>query len=60
MAAKFVLTKNDAGKFHFNLLATNGRVIATSEVYNTRAAAMNGIASIRKNAADAVLDDQTK
>ncbi len=60
MAAKFVLTKNMSGKFHFNLLASNGRVIATSELYNTRVAAMNGIESIRKNAAGAALDDKTK
>jgi uncharacterized protein YegP (UPF0339 family) len=60
MAAKFVLTKNANGKFHFNLLASNGRVIATSELYNTRAAAMNGIESIRKNATGAALDDKTK
>jgi uncharacterized protein YegP (UPF0339 family) len=60
MAAKFVLTKNMSGKFHFNLLASNGRVIATSELYKTRAAAMNGIESIRKNAAGAGLDDKTK
>ena len=59
MAAKFVLTKNAGGKFHFNLLASNGRVIASSEVYNTRAAALNGIESIRKNAAGATVDDQT-
>ena len=60
MAAKLVLTKDTSGKFHFNLLASNGRIIATSEPYNTRAAAMNGIESIRKNAADAALDDKTK
>jgi uncharacterized protein YegP (UPF0339 family) len=35
MAAKFVLTKNASGQFHFNLLATNGRVIASSESYRT-------------------------
>ena len=60
MSARFVLTKNTSGKFHFNLLASNGRVIATSELYNTRAAAMTGIESIRKNAAGAALDDNTK
>ncbi len=60
MSAKFVLIKNTSGKFHFNLLASNGRVIATSELYNTKAAAMNGIESIRKNAAGAALDDKTK
>jgi uncharacterized protein YegP (UPF0339 family) len=59
VAAKFVLTKETSGKFHVNLLASNGRVIATSELYNTRAAAMNGIESIRKNAAAAALDDKT-
>lgn len=59
MAAKFVLKKTTAGQFHFNLLATNGRVIATSESYKTKAAAMNGIESIKKNAPNAVTDDQT-
>jgi uncharacterized protein YegP (UPF0339 family) len=59
VAAKFALTKDTSGKFHVNLLASNGRVIATSELYNTRAAAMNGIESIRKNAAAAALDDKT-
>jgi uncharacterized protein len=60
MAARFVLTRNARGRFHFNVLASNGRVIATGELYNTRAAALNGIESIRKNAAGAALDDKTK
>jgi uncharacterized protein len=55
-----VLSKDASGKFHFNLLASSGRVIATSELYNTRAAALNGIESIRRNAAGAALDDKTK
>ena len=33
VAAKFVLKKGSTGKFHFNLIATNGQVIATSEAY---------------------------
>jgi uncharacterized protein YegP (UPF0339 family) len=60
VAAKFVLTKDTSGKFDVNLLASNGRVIATSELYNTRAAAMNDIELIRENAAGAALDDKTK
>jgi uncharacterized protein len=60
MAATFVLTKNTSGKVPFNLRASNGRVIATSELYNPRAAAMNAIESIRKTAASAALDDKTK
>jgi uncharacterized protein YegP (UPF0339 family) len=59
MAGKFVVKKGDSGKFHFNLVASNGQVIATSERYETKASALNGIESVRKNAPDAELDDQT-
>lgn len=43
----------------FNLKADNGEVIATSEIYATEAACMNGIESIRRNAIEAKLEDQT-
>jgi uncharacterized protein len=59
VAAKFVLKKGSTGKFHFNLLATNGQVIATSESYESKAAALNGIESVKKNAPAAQVDDQT-
>ncbi len=59
MAAKFVIKKGTTGKFHFNLLATNGQVIATSEAYESKAAVLNGIESVKKNAPVAELDDQT-
>jgi uncharacterized protein len=58
MAAKFELKKSASGKFHFNLKAGNGEIIASSEMYESKAAAKNGIESVRKNAADAALDDQ--
>ena len=58
MAAKYVLRKSEAG-FHFNLLGTNGKIIASSEVYNTKQAAKNGIESVRRNAADAELVDES-
>ena len=41
------------GQFMFNLIATNGQVILTSELYKTKAAAQNGIASVQKNGVDA-------
>ncbi|MBQ6470434.1 MAG: YegP family protein [Victivallales bacterium] len=44
----------------FNLLATNGQVIATSEVYNSKASLKNGIESVQKNAPVAPIEDQTK
>ena len=59
MAAKFVLKKGSAGKFSFSLVATNGQVIATSEAYESKASAVNGIESVKRNAADAAIDDQT-
>lgn len=59
MPAKYVLKKGTTGKFRFNLVATNGQVIATSEAYETKAKAMAGIESVRKNAANAVLVDGT-
>jgi uncharacterized protein YegP (UPF0339 family) len=59
VAAKFVLKKGSTGQFHFNLVATNGQVIATSEAYESKAAALNGIDSVKKNAPIAELDDLT-
>jgi hypothetical protein len=59
MAAKFELYADKAGKFRFRLKAGNGQVIAVGEAYESKRAALNGIESIRKNAAGASLDDQT-
>ena len=59
MASKFVVKKGSTGKFHFNLIATNGQVIATSEAYESKQAALNGIESVKKNAPVATVDDQT-
>lgn len=58
-AGKFVVKKGRSGKFHFNLLATNGQVVASSEMYESKAAALKGIASVRRLAADAKLVDET-
>jgi uncharacterized protein YegP (UPF0339 family) len=52
MAAKFELKKGASGQFRFNLIAMNGRIILSSEQYNSRAAAMNGIESFKKNASN--------
>ncbi|MEX6501985.1 YegP family protein [Pseudomonas zhanjiangensis] len=49
MASKFHLKTAKDGQFHFNLLAGNGEVILTSELYKSKASALNGIASVRNN-----------
>ena len=59
MAGKFELYRDKASKYRFRLKAGNGQVIATGEAYETKASALNGIESVRKNAASATLDDQT-
>lgn len=45
------------GSAYFNLKATNGQVIGASEMYSSSSAMENGIASIKKNAPDASIDD---
>ena len=52
MAGKFVVKKSKSGKFTFNLCAGNGQVVLTSEQYNTKASANNGVKSVRKNCSD--------
>ena len=49
---KFIVTVRKNGEFQFNLKATNGQVILTSEGYSTKTACLNGIESVRKNASD--------
>ena len=55
---KFVIRKVNTG-IKFDLKATNGQVIATSEVYTTESACRNGIASVQKNAPVAAVENQT-
>jgi uncharacterized protein YegP (UPF0339 family)/sporulation protein YlmC with PRC-barrel domain len=57
--AKFEISKDIAGEFRFKLVAVNGETIAVSQGYNTKDNAMIGIASVRQNAADAVVEDTT-
>lgn len=52
MAASFDLKVTPSGKFMFNLKAGNGQIILTSELYESKSAAENGIESVRKNAGD--------
>jgi uncharacterized protein YegP (UPF0339 family) len=59
MAGKFELYQDKKGEYRFRLKASNGQVIAIGEGYSTKKACLNGIESIRKNAPDAKLDDQT-
>ena len=59
MPGKFVVKKGSTGKYRFNLVATNGQVVLTSEAYESKAKCLNGVRSVAKLAADAVIEDQT-
>ncbi len=53
MAGKFEWFKDKKDKYRFRLKAGNGQVIAVSEAYESKDSCMNGIESVKKNAADA-------
>lgn len=57
--AKFDKKTAANGKQYFNLKASNGQIIGSSEMYESTAARDNGIESVKSNAPSASTDDQT-
>lgn len=53
---KFEVYTDKAGEFRFRLKARNGEIIAVSEGYTAKASCLNGVESVRKNAADAQVE----
>ena len=56
---KYVIKPTKNGGFKFDLKATNGQVIASSQVYKALKSCKAGIASVTANAAVAAEEDQT-
>ena len=56
---KFEKKSSTNGKAYFNLKATNGQIIGSSQMYESESSRDNGIASVKTNAPDATIDDQT-
>ncbi|ENV38404.1 YegP family protein [Acinetobacter venetianus] len=54
MAGWFEVTQASDGQYRFVLKAGNAETILNSELYKTKAAALNGIASVQKNSPDDV------
>ena len=50
MARKFEIKQLKNEQYLFNLKASNGQIILTSEQYKSKSGAVNGIESVRKNA----------
>lgn len=55
----FIVKKTNTG-YKFDLLASNGEVIATSEVYTSEDACLKGVESVRKNAPIANIENRTE
>lgn len=58
MAYKFEVYKDKAGEYRFRFKASNGETMFASEGYKAKASAMSAIASIKKNAPDAKIEEQ--
>lgn len=52
---RFDKKQSDSGKFRFNLKASNGQVIGTSQGYDSESGCDNGMKSVAKNAPDAAV-----
>ena len=57
-SGKFVIKHGRGGKTHFVLLASNGRVVATSETYESKESCLKGIDAVKRLAADAVVIEE--
>tara|TARA_R110002051_G_scaffold322792_1_gene414207 strand:- start:797 stop:1126 length:330 start_codon:yes stop_codon:yes gene_type:complete len=55
--SKFDKKTSSNGKPYFNLKASNGQIIGTSEMYESISGRDNGIASVNSNAPSASTDD---
>lgn len=55
---KFAVKETKSG-IKFDLLATNGQVVASSQVYSSKATCLSGIESVKANAPVANFEDQT-
>lgn len=55
--ARYERKKSSNEKHYFNLKAANSQVIGTSEMYESSTAMENGIASVKKNAPGAAVEE---
>jgi uncharacterized protein YegP (UPF0339 family) len=60
VAERFEKKVTESGKPYFNVKATNGQIIGSSEMYSGESARDNGIASVAKNAPEAEIVDLTE
>jgi uncharacterized protein YegP (UPF0339 family) len=59
VSGKFCIKIAHDGTYMFNLKASNGEIIATSQTYTSKSSCINGIESVKNNAPEAAVEDQT-
>jgi hypothetical protein len=57
MASKFELYEDSAGKWRFRMKAGNGEIILSSEAYESKQNALNGIKVIKKDGPTAIIEE---
>ncbi|MCE3074351.1 YegP family protein [Chryseobacterium gwangjuense] len=57
--SKFERNAAKDGRHYFNLKATNGQIIGTSQMYEAASGMENGIESVKTNAPDASVEEET-
>ena len=57
--ANYERKTSSSGKYHFNLKAGNGQIIGSSEMYESVSSRDNGIESVKNNAPDATVEDES-
>ena len=57
--ARYERIETSTGRWRFNLKATNGQIIGSSESYEAKSGMESGIASVKKNGQSEDVDDQT-
>lgn len=55
--ARFERKESTNGKFYFNLKATNGQIIGSSQMYESESGREKGIESVKSNAPEAAIVD---
>jgi uncharacterized protein YegP (UPF0339 family) len=55
--SKFERLESEGGKFYFNLKASNGQVVGTSQMYASAETMKTGIASVKGNAPTAEIKE---
>lgn len=56
--SRFDRRESSTAKPYFNLRASNGQIIGSSEMYESVSARESGIESVKKNAPESMVDDQ--